>query len=55
MLGRELPFESVYRQIAEYLSAMSWQIAVRQYLLLLAGKARIEGFDLESSATPLVQ
>jgi peptidyl-prolyl cis-trans isomerase C len=55
MLGQELPFERVHSRIAEYLSAMSWQTAVRQYLLLLAGKARIEGFDLASSHSPLVQ
>jgi peptidyl-prolyl cis-trans isomerase C len=29
--------------------------ALRQYLQLLAGEARIEGIDLDAAATPLVQ
>jgi hypothetical protein len=29
--------------------------ALRQYLRMLAGRATIEGVELESAATPLVQ
>ncbi|MBV2162393.1 peptidylprolyl isomerase [Achromobacter denitrificans] len=45
--GRLLPYEHVAGQIATALSAMSRDIAWRQYVKLLVGRARIEGIDLE--------
>jgi peptidyl-prolyl cis-trans isomerase C len=53
--GRELPFESVRKTIAEYLDAASWQRAVSQYIALLAGRAAIDGITLRAARSPLVQ
>ncbi len=50
-----LPFESVSTHIRDYLHARSLQTGINQYIKLLAGKARIAGFDLEGSDSPLVQ
>ncbi|MGQ0676295.1 MAG: peptidylprolyl isomerase, partial [Rhodospirillales bacterium] len=41
--GRELPFEHVRERIARYLEDRAWASAVRQYMSILAGRARIEG------------
>ncbi|WP_366553017.1 peptidylprolyl isomerase [Aquibaculum sediminis] len=54
-LGETLPYESVRERIADYLRQQSWQRAVRQYIQILAGQARIEGFALEAADSPLVQ
>lgn len=51
----QLPFEMVRDRIKEYLHACSLQTGIRQYIKLLAGRARIAGFDLEESDSPLVQ
>ncbi len=53
--GRELPFEHVAPRIAEYLEESAWRRAVRQYLAILAGRARIEGVALDAACSPLVQ
>lgn len=53
--GTPLPFELVRQRIADHLSGSSWQRALHQYLRLLAGRAAIEGIELEGAATPLVQ
>ena len=53
--GRQLPFEQARARIATYLEERSWRRAVAQYITLLAGQARIEGFDLPGASTPLVQ
>jgi len=53
--GQTLPFEAVQGRIAAYLEESSWRRAVAQYISLLAGQARIEGFDLPAAASPLVQ
>jgi peptidyl-prolyl cis-trans isomerase C len=53
--GRLLPFEAVREKIAVHLSARVQERALRQYVSVLAGQARIEGVELESVATPLVQ
>ena len=55
LIGAELPFEAVKGHIAQYLHDRSFQTATRQYLMLLAGKARIEGFDIAAAESPLVQ
>ncbi len=59
-LDRKLPgeaaeFDALRDQIGEYLRLKSRHTALRQYLLLLAGQARIEGFDMEAAHSPLVQ
>jgi peptidyl-prolyl cis-trans isomerase C len=53
--GETLPFETVRTRIAHYLEDRTWRRAVAQYISLLAGGARIEGFDLPGAASPLVQ
>jgi peptidyl-prolyl cis-trans isomerase C len=53
--GRTLPFEQVHYRIASYLYTRAWQRAVAQYVKILAGRARIEGAEIEGAATPLVQ
>jgi len=59
VLGREAgvaqPFESVHGAVSMTLMQQSFVTALRQYLSLLAGDAQIEGIDLESAETPLVQ
>ncbi len=53
--GRDIPFESVKDRVADYLSDRVFHRAVRQYVLLLAGRAEIEGIEIASSASPLMQ
>ncbi|WP_337875197.1 peptidylprolyl isomerase [Elioraea sp.] len=52
---RELPFEAVRDTVARYLRDASWRRAVHQFIAVLAGRARIEGIELDAAATPLVQ
>jgi peptidyl-prolyl cis-trans isomerase C len=53
--GQVLPFEQAQPRIARYLEESAWRRAVSQYVALLAGQARIDGFDLPGATTPLVQ
>ena len=53
--GVEQPFESVRGAVAMALRQKTYVTALRQYLRLLAGAAAIEGVDLETADTPLVQ
>lgn len=53
--GNPVLFEHVEPTIAAYLKEASWQTAVKQYLKVLAGKARIAGIYLEGADSPLVQ
>lgn len=53
--GRTLPFESVREKIADHLRARVEEKALRQYVSVLAGQARISGVDLAGATTPLVQ
>lgn len=55
VVGENLPFAAVAEQIAQYLQDMSFQTATRQYLMMLAGQARIEGFEIAAADSPLVQ
>jgi peptidyl-prolyl cis-trans isomerase C len=48
-------FESVQSAVAQTLRQQSFATALRQYLQLLAGQARVEGVDLDAASTPLVQ
>ena len=48
-------FESVRAAVALALRQQSFVSALRQYLQLLAGQARVEGVELDSADTPLVQ
>ena len=53
--GTQPPFEAVASAVAQTLSQQSFATALRQYLQLLAGQARLIGVDLDAAATPLVQ
>ena len=59
MLAREpgtpQSFEAVRGAVAQTLRQQTYVTALRQYLQLLAGQAEVEGVDLDTSATPLVQ
>ncbi len=48
-------FETVRGAVALALRQHSFVSALRQYLQLLAGRSRVEGVDLDSADTPLVQ
>lgn len=49
-------FESIAERVAADLRAQSWREGVRQYIAILASRARIEGFAFEGAAAgPLVQ
>ena len=53
--GVALPFESVRGAVEMALRQQTYVTALRQVLQLLAGRAHLEGVQLESSDTPLVQ
>ena len=53
--GHAPAFEAVRSAVALALRQQSFVSALRQYLQLLAGAARVEGVDLDSADTPLVQ
>lgn len=53
--GKRLPFDVVRDTIAERLRAMVEEKALRQYVSVLAGKADIQGADLNGTEIPLVQ
>lgn len=53
--GKQLPFEAVHEWIADYLQRQSWQRAFNQYVQLLAGQAKVSGFQLKQADSPLVQ
>ena len=53
--GATLPFEAVRDRIAERLKASVEERALRQYVSILAGQAKVSGLDLQSATSPLVQ
>lgn len=53
--GIAQPFESVHGAVSMTLKQQTFVTALRQYMSLLAADAVIEGIDLESAETPLVQ
>ncbi len=53
--GRELPFEIVRPRITTWLDEKVRRVAIRQYIAILAGRAKITGIALDASATSLVQ
>jgi len=53
--GTAQPFEAVKAAVAMALRQQAYVTALRQYLCVLAGAAVVEGVDLESTDTPLVQ
>lgn len=53
--GKEQAFDAVRGAVVMALRQTAYATALRQYLLLLAGAARIEGVDIEAADTLLVQ
>jgi peptidyl-prolyl cis-trans isomerase C len=53
--GRQLAYEEVRERIAAELAQQSRATALHQYMQLLAGRAVVEGVELEAAASPLVQ
>jgi peptidyl-prolyl cis-trans isomerase C len=53
--GQRLPFDTVRTQISVRLKALVEEKALRQYISVLAGKANIQGVDLNGTEAPLVQ
>lgn len=53
--GKQPDFDEVRQAIALRLRHQTWSNALRQYLQVLAGKAQLEGVDIEGAQTPLVQ
>jgi peptidyl-prolyl cis-trans isomerase C len=53
--GTAQTFEAVNGSVRMALRQQSWVTALRQCLQVLAGQARIEGVELDSAETPLVQ
>jgi peptidyl-prolyl cis-trans isomerase C len=53
--GERLPFNMVRAQIGERLRAVVEEKALRQYVSVLAGKADVQGADLNGTQIPLVQ
>lgn len=53
--GKRMPFDMVRDAIAERLQAMVEEKALRQYISVLAGKADVQGADLNGTEIPLVR
>ncbi len=53
--GVSPPFESIRGAVANSLRQQVFVTALRQYLQLLAGKAKVEGVALDAADSPLVQ
>jgi peptidyl-prolyl cis-trans isomerase C len=53
--GVAQPFHAVRAPVANALRQQAFVTALRQYLSLLAGAARLEGVELDAADTPLVQ
>lgn len=49
------PYESVRAAVRQTLERQAYATALRQYVQVLAGEARVEGVDLDAACTPLVQ
>jgi len=52
---KQLALEAVVPLIRDYLHTRSLQTGISQYIKVLAGKAKIEGFDMDRCDNPLVQ
>jgi len=53
--GVAQPFDAVRGAVAQSLRQQAYVTALRQYLRVLAGQGAVEGVDLDSAETPLVQ
>jgi peptidyl-prolyl cis-trans isomerase C len=53
--GKQLAYDEVRERVAAQLAMQSRAKALHQYMSLLAGQALLEGVELDSADTPLVQ
>lgn len=53
--GQRVPFEAVREKIAARLTEQVSRKALEQYVAVLAGKADVQGVDLNAATTPLVR
>ena len=53
--GVAQPYESVHGAVPMALHQQTYVTALRQYLQVLAGRATVEGVDLDAASSPLVQ
>ena len=53
--GRPLPYEQVRERIATHLAQRSRLTALHQFIRVLAGRALVEGVELEAAESPLIQ
>ena len=53
--GKTVPFEAVAQKIKDYLEESTLRAASAQYISILAGQAKIKGFEMPGSDSPLVQ
>ena len=53
--GATLPFDDVRAAVTQSLRQQAYVTALRQYLMLLAGQADVQGIELQQADTPLVQ
>ena len=53
--NKELPFDSVFSHIRDYLHARSLRAGINQYINTLYDKAKVSGFDLEKNSNIPVQ
>lgn len=53
--GERLPFEAVADKIAESLRERAEARAIRQYVSILAGQAKLESVTLDAAPSPMVQ
>jgi peptidyl-prolyl cis-trans isomerase C len=53
--GAAVPFELAHERIAGHLRSAVEEKALRQYVSVLAGQAKVDGADLAGSRSPLVQ
>ena len=55
LAGRVPEYEEVRGAVARTLERQAFVTALRQYIRVLAGSAKVEGLDLEGADTPLLQ
>lgn len=53
--GTVPPYEAVRTAVRQTLERQAYATALRQYLQMLAGRASLEGVELDAASTPLVQ
>ncbi len=53
--GQLVPFEAVHERIAAHLAEEVGRKALEQYVTVLAGKADVQGVDLNPASSPLIQ